>query len=168
MVSLLLSVALATDAPELRVERRATAVLGGVAVGNLATGTAGWFTAEDPTWKAFHGTNAAWNTVNLGLAAAGTVSLARRPEESLAERQARGERLHRVLAINAGLDVGYMATGAALWGVGARDDRADLTGMGSSLVFQGAFLRTASNLKFKSAEEPSLLGLRACRWRPEQ
>ncbi len=140
MLSLFLATALATEAPEQTVERTATAVLGGFALGNLATGTAGWFAAETPSWKAFHGTNAAWNTVNLGLAAAGSVSLARRPEETLTERQARGERLHRVLAINAGLDVGYMAAGGALWAVGARDSRADFTGMGSSLVFQGAFL----------------------------
>lgn len=141
MLSLFLAAALASEAPELQVERTATAVLGGFAMANLTMGTAGWWVAEDPAWKAFHGTNAAWNTVNLGLAAAGTVSLARRPDASLLERQERGARLHRLLLVNAGLDVGYMATGAALWGVGARDHRsAELVGVGSSLVFQGAFL----------------------------
>ena len=145
MLSLILACALAktppaTIPPERAVERTATAVLGGFAVTNLATGTAGYFAAPEPAWSAFHGTNAAWNTVNLGLAAAGAVSLARRPEESLAARQKRGERLHRVLAINAGLDVGYMAAGGAVWALGAQDDNPQLVGVGSSLVLQGAFL----------------------------
>ena len=140
MLSFILACALAETPPELAVERTATAVLGGFAVTNLATGTAGYFAAQDPTWSAFHGTNAAWNTVNLGLAAAGAVSLSRRPEESLAARQKRGDKLHRVLAINAGLDVGYMAVGGGAWAMGALDDSPQLVGIGSSLVLQGAFL----------------------------
>jgi len=141
MIALLLTAALAADpAPELRVERAGTAVLGGVAVANLAGGTTGYFTAKDPTWKAFHGTNAAWNTVNLGLAAAGAVSMARRPEESRSARLERGQRLHRVLAINAGLDVGYMAAGGTMWALGAHDDHPELVGAGSALLLQGAFL----------------------------
>ena len=141
MIGLLLTAALAAEpAPELRVERAGTTVLGSFAVANIAAGTTGYFTADDPTWKAFHGTNAAWNTVNLGLAAAGAVSVARRPDESLSQRQERGRRLHRVLAINAGLDVGYMAAGGTLWALGASDHRPELVGMGSALVLQGAFL----------------------------
>ena len=141
--------------PEVRVERIATSVLGGFAVANLTTGTTGYFVAEAPAWRAFHGTNAAWNTVNLGLAAAGSVSLARRADETLAQRQARGAKLHRVLAINAGLDVGYMATGATLWAVGSQQNRPELHGAGASLLVQGAFL-LAFDLTYRSCHRNAL------------
>jgi hypothetical protein len=141
--------------PELRVERTATAVLGGFALANLGTGTAGYFTAEAPTWKSFHGTNAAWNTVNLGLAAAGAVSMSRRPDETLEERRARGTRLHRILAINAGLDVGYMAAGGTLWALGADGRDPNFVGMGSALVFQGAFL-LAFDLTYRARHKRAL------------
>ena len=141
MVGIFLTVALAAEpAPELRVERAGTAVLGSFALANLAAGTTGYFTAQDPAWQTFHGTNAAWNTVNLGLAAASAVSLVQRPDESRSTREARGRRLHRILAINAGLDVGYMAAGGALWALGTSDDQPELTGVGSALLLQGACL----------------------------
>lgn len=150
MLAALLPLASAAEPPPgLAVERTATAVLGGFAVANLGTGTAGWFAAEDPTWKAFHGTNAAWNTVNLGLAAAGAVSMSRRPVETASERLTRSKRLHRILAINAGLDVGYMAAGGTLWALGTDGGNPDLVGMGSALLFQGAFL-LAFDLTYRS------------------
>ncbi|HCH61260.1 MAG: hypothetical protein CL927_13730 [Deltaproteobacteria bacterium] len=141
--------------PEVRVERAATAVLGGFALANLSSGTAGYFAAEAPTWQAFHGTNAAWNTVNLGLAAAGAVSLSRRPVETLEERTTRGKRLHRLLAINAGLDVGYMAAGSTLWALGATGSDDLLVGVGSSLVLQGAFL-LAFDLTYRARHRHAL------------
>ena len=43
---------------------------------------------------------------------------------------------------NAGLDVGYMATGAYLWERGIRKDSRGLKGYGQSLILQGGFLFT--------------------------
>jgi sulfite exporter TauE/SafE len=116
------------------------AVLGSWAALNLAGGTAGALLAEDESWRSFHLANAAWNTVNGGLAVAGAVSLARREPASSSERAERARRFHRVLAINAGLDVGYIAAGGVLWGVGLRQDRPRLVGTGAALGLQGAWL----------------------------
>jgi hypothetical protein len=126
--------------PEDRVEAAGMAVLGSWAALNLAGGTAGALLAEDEAWRAFHLGNAAWNTVNGGIAIAGAVSLARREPASGAERVERARRLHRVLAINAGLDVGYLAAGGVLWAVGARQQRPALVGTGAALGLQGAWL----------------------------
>lgn len=156
MIALLFTVAVASEhPPEQHVERQAMALLGGWSATNIVAGTPAALTSSDPGWRAFHATNAAWNTVNLGLAVAGTVSMSRRPAESLQEREARGARLHRVLAINAGLDVAYMATGAGLWLAGHTGDQPSLEGMGSALLFQGAFL-LAFDLGYRSRHRAAL------------
>ncbi len=48
--------------------------------------------------------------------------------------------MQKVLLLNAGLDVGYMAFGGYLWQRGSSEDNARLTGYGQSLILQGAFL----------------------------
>lgn len=140
---LALSLALGQVAdPARSVEARHLGILGGWSAANLAGGATGLVLADDPRWRAFHGTNLAWNTVNAGIVAAGGVGLARRKHgfetpEAL-ERHQRG--LQRALVVNLALDVLYVGTGVALWAVGGRAGEVDLRGMGQSLTLQGGFL----------------------------
>ena len=66
-----------------RVERRAMGVLGTWSAVNLVGGTVGYFTAKNPELKGFHAMNAAWNTVNAGLAIGGLLGGRNRDTSSL-------------------------------------------------------------------------------------
>ena len=127
----------------LDIETQHMTVLSGWAGANLVGGTVGALLAESPRARAFHGTNAAWNTVNLGIAVAGGIGVASRrragpPSLEDLGRQHRG--LRTALAVNLGLDVVYVGSGIALWGLGGEVRGLDLPGVGQSLVLQGAFL----------------------------
>jgi hypothetical protein len=50
------------------------------------------------------------------------------------------QNLDKILLFNAGLDVGYMATGAWIWERGLRKGSERLEGYGKSLLVQGGFL----------------------------
>jgi hypothetical protein len=127
----------------LAVEGRHLTALAGWSGANLIGGTTGALLADDPRWRSFHATNAAWNTVNLGIAVAGAVGLARKqragdpgPEALL--RAHRG--LRTALGVNLALDGVYVGSGVALAVHGGRLRELDLRGVGLSLVLQGAFL----------------------------
>lgn len=106
------------------VEQRLTQVLGGWAAGSVVTGAA---LALRPATRGLGRQTAAWGAVDGAVALVG----ARR-------RAARGPtdpaRLRRVLLLNAGLDVGYLALGARM----RRSPR--WRGDGDAVVVQGAFL----------------------------
>ncbi|HVM27676.1 MAG TPA: hypothetical protein VM433_08390 [Mycobacteriales bacterium] len=110
------------------VEQRLVAVLGTWAAASTLVGAG---LAARPATRGFGRQTAAWGLVDGAIALVG----ARR-------RASRGPtdpgRLRRVLLVNAGLDVGYIATGLAL----ARHPRAPerLRGDGAAVVVQGAFL----------------------------
>lgn len=122
-----------------RTEQRGMAVLGGWAVANIAGGVAGSLLADDPTRKAFHQGNAAWNTVNLAIAGAGLVGTRRRaaedPQWPALPVQLANQR--GVFLLNLGLDVAYTSSGALLWTI---QDDPTRQGYGQALVLQGAFL----------------------------
>ena len=119
------------------------AILGGWSAANLAGGTTGYLLSDTPEGRAFHGTNAAWNTVNASIALAGAASLPKRrstllPPEDIAKRH---RALRRTLAVNIGLDFAYIGTGAALWALGGETDNGiQLRQVGQSLTLQGGFL----------------------------
>jgi hypothetical protein len=121
-------------------ERAGSAVLGGWAVTQLASGSVGYATADPPRARAFWGTNAAWNTVNLGLAGVGLATAHQAASLRGTELAARQRRRETALWVNAGLDVLYIASGVALGRVGAARDDPSLLGVGDSLVVQGGFL----------------------------
>lgn len=106
------------------VERRLTQVLGAWAAGSLGVG--GALAARSGT-RGFGRQTALWGAVDGAIALVG----ARR-------RASRGptdpRRLRRVLLVNAGLDVGYLAAGMWL----LRDGR--WRGDGVAVLVQGAFL----------------------------
>jgi hypothetical protein len=150
----LLCVPLATQAAEtpeaflathnteaVRLNRTAMSVLLGWAVLNMGTGVAGHFTTEGDA-QAFFQANAAWNVVNLAIAGFGLHGqLSAQPETwDLARSLAEGQQMEKLLLLNAGLDVGYIALGGFLLERGLRTDSPRFRGWGRSLLLQGGFL----------------------------
>ena len=106
------------------VEEDLTRVLGWWATGSVAVGAV---LAARPATRGFGRQTAAWGAVDGAIALAGRRSRARRgPTEP--------RRLRRVLLVNTGLDVAYVAVGAWL----VRDGR--WRGDGWAVVVQGGFL----------------------------
>lgn len=106
------------------VEERLTRVLGGWAAVSVLSGAV---LSISPRTRGFGRQTVAWGAVDGAIAYAG----ARR-------RETKGPtgtgRLRRILLVNAGLDVGYLAAGAWL----VRDGR--WRGDGAAVLVQGAFL----------------------------
>ncbi len=106
------------------VETRLTTVLGTWAAASVVVGGA---LAPSTRTRGFGRQTAAWGAVDGAIATVGARNRRRRgPTDP--------RRLRRVLLVNAGLDVGYVVTGAAL----LRTDR--WRGDGAAVVVQGAFL----------------------------
>ena len=129
------------NAEAVRVNQTAMGILFGWAVLNIGTGVAGHFASEGET-RAFFQANAAWNVVNLVIAGLGYHGQATADPASwdLARSLSEGQRMEKVLLLNAGLDVGYIAFGGFLWERGMRKDSERLRGWGKSVLVQGAFL----------------------------
>jgi hypothetical protein len=125
----------------LGLQRGAMLTLGGWAVGNLVAGPV---LAARTTGAAreFWIMNAGWNVVNLAIA--GWALSAGRPDpeawQSLADVELARGQFRRLLWINAGLDVGYVATGAWLARRGDRLGSDRQSGFGRAVVVQGLFL----------------------------
>jgi hypothetical protein len=170
---MLLSVAFALAAPDaaawqggLDVEGRHMQILTGWALGNLAVGSVAAWQSDDPALRSFHGTNAAWNTVNLaigGLGLAGVHRRSRRDAPDAASVAAQHRSLRTALAVNLGLDAVYMGSGVALMAFGGDTRGLDHRGVGAGLLLQGAFLATfdaAFLTAHRGVDRPSRLGLR--------
>ncbi|QNG36250.1 hypothetical protein F1C76_06285 [Geodermatophilaceae bacterium NBWT11] len=106
------------------VETRLTQVLAGWAAASVVVGAA---LSIDPCTRGFGRQTAAWGAVDGLIAGVGARNRTRRGPTDPA-------RLRKVLLVNAGLDVGYLALGAAL----LRTTR--WRGDGAAVVVQGAFL----------------------------
>lgn len=132
----------AIKADNLALQRHGMGVLAGWGGANLLAGGIGWAATEPGRSRAFWQGNAAWNVVNLGIAGLGLAAVPRRRAEPLTEaavrRQVRG--LETALAVNGGLDVGYVATGFLLRHIGARQGDERMRGFGDALLVQGGFL----------------------------
>ena len=106
------------------VESRLTTALGRWAVGSVAAGA---LLSLPRSTRGFGRQTLAWGAVDGAIAAVGS---RRRAAKGPTEPQ----HLRRVLLVNAGLDVGYLAAGAWL----VRDGR--WRGDGAAVLVQGAFL----------------------------
>lgn len=118
-------------------------VLGSWALLNMASGAYGMSTQSGSS-KYFHQMNLMWNTVNLGIAGYALVSAHLTDPNLLSPEQMMDKHLltEKVLLINAGLDVLYIASGAFMLNKSkSGTKRPDLfKGYGQSLVLQGGFL----------------------------
>ena len=118
-------------------------ILGGWAIGNIALGSAmmGKRTGED---RYFHQMNAAWNTINLGIATLGYLSAMKTDPASFDLYHSMNEqhKLQKILLFNAGLDVGYILGGVYLIERSKTTENKPnrLKGFGRSIILQGGFL----------------------------
>ena len=116
-------------------------VLGSWGTANIITGAiaAGNTSGQD---HYFHQMNMYWGIANLGIAAMGLLSTKKELagphsfESNLKEQH----KIETIIAINGGLDLAYIATGAYLKERGQRLGKDDLKGYGNSLFLQGGFL----------------------------
>jgi len=131
----------AQNEQRIRINRAGMGALMGWAGLNMAVGTAGYATASGRR-KYFHQANAVWNVVNAALAAGGLMAAANEVpgDYGLVETVRRAEAIEKLLLVNAGLDVGYVAVGAFLRERGARVGSQRLRGYGDALLLQGGFL----------------------------
>lgn len=132
----------------LRHNQKGMTVLGGWAAGNMIAGGIG-MTQSTGNVRYFHQMNLAWNSVNLAIAAMGYFGAKTGPSTfTLKETVEEYQRFENILLFNAGLDMGYIATGAYLWERGLRKESDRLKGYGQSLILQGAFLFTFDIIMF--------------------
>ena len=115
-------------------------VLGSWAIANMAY--SGYrLTNTEGEQKYFHQFNVMWNTVNIALAAG---SLLTNDFETLGLQKTLAEqhKMEKILLLNMGLDVGYIATGFFLKEKGktATNKPERFRGFGNSLLLQGGFL----------------------------
>ena len=127
----------------LQINRTAMTVLGGWAIGNLASGA---LLMGQKTGKAkyFHQMNLGWGAINLGIAGFAYYNAVKTDPANfdLLSSFKEQEKITRILLFNAGLDIGYIMGGAYL------RERAKTTtknperlaGFGESIMLQGTFL----------------------------
>ncbi len=117
--------------------------LGSWALANIGTGIIASRGASGSN-KYFHQMNAYWNVVNLALAGFGYYGAANADPASFTLSSSVKEQfgIEKLLLLNAGLDVGYIATGFYLMerakNATTHTDR--LKGFGQSVILQGGFL----------------------------
>lgn len=116
-------------------------VLGGWAIANIAVGSIGFYSTKGAA-RYFNQMNIFWNIVNLGIATAGFYGAKTASEKQfdLSQSLAEQRKTERILLINAGLDLAYIAGGVYLnrRGISKNSDR--LHGYGNAVILQGAFL----------------------------
>lgn len=131
------------NAQSLDKQQKGMLVLASWAVGNIVWGGLSARNAIG-TSRYFHQMNAAWNTVNLGIAVLGYYQAQHTDPAawSLAESIRQNYKLEKILLLNTGLDLAYMAGGAWMIekGKNATENPDRWKGFGKSLILQGAFL----------------------------
>lgn len=116
--------------------------LGSWAIGNMALNGGLMLNRERDQRYYFYQMNVFWNVVNLGLAGFSFLSLNEPGGLSLYETLQEQNQLEKILLFNAGLDLGYMATGLYLRELGNNREsrRNQWRGYGNALILQGGFL----------------------------
>lgn len=116
-------------------------VLGAWASANIIQGTISASNTQGSE-KAFHQMNAYWNTVNFAIAGVGLLGIRKQMKRTygLASNLKEQQKLEKILLLNSGLDLAYIATGLYLKEKGIRLNNTRNEGFGNSLVLQGAFL----------------------------
>lgn len=116
-------------------------VLGAWAGANIIQGT---ISASNTTGSEhyLHQMNAYWNTVNLAIAGVGLLGIRKQLKQqyNLADNLRAQHRIEKILLLNTGLDLAYIATGLYLKERGTRLNNVRNQGYGNSLLLQGGFL----------------------------
>lgn len=121
-------------------QKKAMAMLAGWAAASMASGAMLWATAgKDDYTRAVGIQTLAWGAVDGVIAGFGGFNTYRQNgvDKPVAHWQAEEKKMRRIFLINAGLDVLYIATGAALVGFGKTDF---VRGTGAGIALQGGFL----------------------------
>ena len=122
---------------------KAMTVLGSWAILNMAVNTPLMLREGENSTRYFYQMNAAWNVINVAIAGFGYYGSIN-PEVGLSLYQSLQEQaaIERILLFNAGLDVGYMATGLWMMEKSKTHEKHAhrLKGYGQSLILQGGFL----------------------------
>lgn len=86
--------------------------------------------------------NTYWNLVNMGIATFGLINVRKQlaKKYSFDENYQEQQKLEKLLLLNSGLDLAYIATGLYLKERGTRLGKDQGIGFGNSLLLQGAFL----------------------------
>ncbi|MFZ6025727.1 MAG: DUF6992 family protein [Bacteroidota bacterium] len=89
-----------------------------------------------------HQMNVYWNTVNLAIAGAGLLGIRKQMKQhhSLGSNLRAQHKIEKILLLNTGLDLAYIATGFYLKERGTRLNNDRNKGYGNSLLLQGGFL----------------------------
>ena len=123
-------------------QKKAMFVLGGWAVGNMATSGL-LLNKTDGIAKDFHRMNIGWNAINLGIATLGYLGT-RKAKVNLKNGEAVKAQynIQKVLLFNAGLDIGYMLGGLYLKERAKNnlEQKDRWTGWGNAILYNGAFL----------------------------
>jgi hypothetical protein len=116
-------------------------VLGAWASANIIQGTISASNTQGSE-KAFHQMNAYWNTVNFAIAGVGLLGIRKQlnKQYTLSSNLKEQQKLEKILLLNSGLDLAYIATGLYLKEKGMRLNNPRNEGFGNSLILQGAFL----------------------------
>ena len=142
----------------LQITRIGMLTLGGWAIGNMAVNGA-LMGGTSGSRYFFHQMNVFWNIVNIGLAGAGYYSAATADPTTLSLSESIREQnsVEKLLLLNAGLDVAYMAGGFYLIERSRRDSpQAERwKGYGQSLILQGGFLLVFDALLYTVLHQPS-------------
>jgi hypothetical protein len=90
----------------------------------------------------FFKSNVYWNLVNMGIAVYGLVGVRKELNRTIGfnENLIAQQKTEKLLLLNTGLDLAYVSTGFYLRERGARINSESATGIGNSLLLQGAFL----------------------------
>ncbi len=120
-------------------------VLLGWSILNMGTGTAGYFKRTGQE-RYFHQMNGFWNVVNAGIAIGALTGM--ETPETYAEAVQSGQNMEKILLLNGGLDLGYIAAGGYLLERGKRKTSDRLRGYGHSLMLQGGFLLVLDGVLF--------------------
>lgn len=120
-------------------ETQAMSTLMAWAVASVATGTMLLSTSRDNYVRAVGVQNVAWGAIDGAIAAFGYRGIRKQRllDKPVAHWKTEDQRLRKVFLINAGLDVLYIAAGAALWGLSKNEI---VRGSGAGVIFQGSFL----------------------------
>lgn len=116
-------------------------VLGGWGIVNTATGLiVSSSTLSEARY--FHQMNAGWGIINTGLAVLGYLGAKKENSAGFGLSKTIGnqQNIEKILLLNSGMDVGYIAAGAWLNERGLRKNSDRLKGYGKSVILQGAFL----------------------------